>query len=383
MNNATGTAHHRIVVVGGYGAFGARAVERLAREPDLDIVVAGRSMIRAEQAVAAGRATSRATLSAHMIDAVTPDVEALRQLSPRVVINASGPFQTQSFALAHAAIEVGAHYIDLADAAAFVATFAQDKALHAAAVARGVLVVSGASTVPAISSAVVDHYVRDFSRLEAIHHGVSPGNSFDPGPATTASVLSAVGRPYLMWRDAGWHTVHGWQGWSSHRFPSFGSRPMGYCNVPDLTLFPNRYTDVRTVDFKAGVEVSLFHFGLWALSWGSRWGLIRRPEMLTGGLLAAKRYMGFLGSDIGGMFVELSGVDHTQRAKRVSWHLEARRGHGPYIPTTPAVILARKFVRDTIGQTGPQSGAFACMGFVTLAEIETELADLAITMSGT
>ena len=114
------TARPRILIVGGYGAFGSRAAERLAREADLDIIVAGRSLVRAQAAIAALAPTSKAALSAAAIDAMAPDLASLRPLAPTIVINASGPFQTQDYRLARAAIDVGAHYIDLADASNFV-----------------------------------------------------------------------------------------------------------------------------------------------------------------------------------------------------------------------------------------------------------------------
>jgi saccharopine dehydrogenase-like NADP-dependent oxidoreductase len=366
----------RILIVGGYGAFGARAAERLAREPGFEIIVAGRSLARAQAAARELQRTSPAAISAFAVDATAVDTATLAALAPSIVINASGPFQRQDYSLARAAIENGAHYIDLADASDFVTGFAADKALDAAALTKGVLAVSGASTVPAISGAVLDRLAPDFARVGSIHHGVSPGNSFDPGPATTASILSAIGKPFLMKRDGTWHTAHGWQGLSRHHFPEFGNRWMGYCNVPDLTLFADRYPSLQTIDFKAGVEVTLFHVGMWLLSWPSRWGLIASPERLTAPLLAVKRALRFLGSDAGGMFVVVGGVDHGGAAKSIAWHLIARRGHGPYIPTTPAVILARKLARgETI-----ERGARACLGLITLAEIERELSDLDISM---
>jgi saccharopine dehydrogenase-like NADP-dependent oxidoreductase len=369
------TAKPRILIVGGYGAFGTRAAERLAREPDLDVIVAGRSLVRAQETAAMLAQTAKTTVTAMAFDAVAPDMAALAGLAPAVIINASGPFQTQQFALAHAAIRVGAHYIDLADAADFVLDFARDKGLDVLARERGVLVTSGASTVPAISGAVLDHFAKRFATLQTMRHGVTPGNSFDPGPATTASILSAIGKPFQMLREGNQVTVHGWQGLSRHRFPQFGNRWMGYCNVPDLKLFPQRYPDLRTVDFRAGVEVPLFHLGIWVLSWPSRWGILPRPEILVKPLLVAKRLFSFLGTDEGGMFVVLDGVDGTGARKQIGWHLVASKGHGPYIPTTPAVILARKLARGEIAV----SGACACVGLVTLAEIEWELADLAIT----
>jgi saccharopine dehydrogenase-like NADP-dependent oxidoreductase len=366
----------RVLIVGGYGAFGARAAERLARDPDLEITVAGRSRDKALAAVADLKPRAAATLGVAVVDATAPDPAALANLAPAVVINASGPFQSQDFSLARAAIEVGAHYIDLADATDYVRAFASDQDLDARARAKGVLVVSGASTVPAISGAVLDRYAPDFAVLDTMRHGVSPGNSFDPGPATTASILSAIGKPFAMKRDGAWITVHGWQSLSRHRFPEFGKRWMGCCNVPDLHLFAARYPQLRTIDFRAGVEVSLFHFGIWALSWPSRWGLLRRPELLTKPLLRAKRMFSFLGSDIGGMFVVLEGRDASGQPKTVAWHIIAKQGHGPYIPTTPAIILTRKL----IGGTTLERGAQACIGLVTHAEIEAELADLDIWM---
>lgn len=364
----------RILIVGGYGAFGQRAAERLAREADIEIIVAGRTPERARRAVAVLSPAAAAELSIAMVDATTPDRATLRSLAPSIIINASGPFQAQDFSLARAAIAIGAHYIDLADAADFVIGFAGDRELDAAAHARGVLVTSGASTVPAISGAVLDHFARAFAPLSQVHYGISPGNSFDPGPATTASIMGALGKAFETRRAGRWVTVHGWQGLSRHRFPTLGRRWMGYCNVPDLKLFAERYPSLQTIEFKAGVEVSAFHLGLWTLSWPSRWGLLRKPERLAAPLLAAKRGLKFLGSDAGGMFMQLGGTGTDGRRKEVLWQLEALSGCGPYIPATPAVVLAKKLVRGEVAARG----ACACLGLLTLAEIERELAGLDI-----
>ena len=80
------------------------------------------------------------------------------------------------------------------------------------------------------------------------------------------------------------------------------------------------------------MEVGAFHLGLWSLSWLARSGLLRRPERLARPLLAAKRALKFLGSDVGGMMVSLEGQDADGRDTRIDWRLIARRGHGPYIP---------------------------------------------------
>ncbi len=360
----------RVVVIGGYGSFGRRAVERLARNPDLGIVVAGRRLAEAERTAHDFLAMGKAQVSAAMLDSSSTTAADLRYLNASVVINASGPFQTQDYTLARACIGAGCHYVDLADAPSFVTGIS---ALDADAKAAGVLVVSGASSVPGLSSAVVASYAEAFDEFQSIDIGICPGNRFDPGAATTASVLSGLGRSIATRINGSDATVYGWQGLSRHRFGSLGSRWLGHVDVPDLMLFPQTYPTLKTIRFRAGVEVTAFHFGLYALSWVVRSGLLRRPESLAPLLLAAKRKLSFLGSDNGGIFVRMAGRSTTGAPKTIEWSLVARKAHGPYVPVTGAVILAQKLIEGT----EHRRGAMPCFGLFTLYEFAGATEDLA------
>lgn len=361
----------RVLIVGGYGVFGSRVAERLARVAGIEVVIAGRDASRAGAFAASLRDGAQAAVQHAVLDATACNAASLTGLAPAIVVNASGPFQGQDHSLARAAIGAKVHYVDLADARAFVGGIA---ALDAAAKAAGVLVVSGASTVPAVSSAVVDAFAGRFSKLREVVYGISPGNSFDPGAATTASILSYVGKPFLMpWKGAP-RVVHGWQGLHTHRFPEFGRRWMGHCDIPDLDLFPGRYPGLGSVRFSAGVEVGLFHLGMWGLSWLVRAGLIARPERLARPLLAAKRRLAWLGSDQGGMFMTLDGLGPDGAARRIEWHLIAMSGHGPYIPASPAVVLVKKLLAGGLHVRG----AMPCQGLLTLEEFLAEVGDLDI-----
>ena len=361
---------HSVLIAGGYGAFGARAADRLLRKPDIDLVIAGRDIARANAAVAAllGTHPSR-TIAAAQCDAATATAADLAKIGCGIVLNASGPFQKTPPALARACIGAGCHYVDLADDRAFVTGIGT---LDAAAKANNVVVVSGASTVPAISAAVIDQFRSQFSRLDAITYGVSPGNSFDPGLATVRSVLSYIGKPFPMRRDGRNATVHGWQDLHHQRFGTLGNRWLSACDIPDLALFPARYPEIETLRFGAGVEVGVFHLSLWALSWFVRAGLLPRPERLAKPLLRLKRGLRRLGSDAGGMAMTLDGVDLDGKPKQVNWSLIARSGHGPMIPPTPAVIVIGKLLDGTLKVRGAQP----CLDLVTLPEIQSELADL-------
>jgi hypothetical protein len=224
----------------------------------------------------------------------------------------------------------------------------------------------------------LDAYAGQVGRLDAVETVIAPANSFDPGLGTTRSILGNLGKPLGMplgtpGKAAGGR-FHGWQGMRRRSLPGLGARWMSLCEVPDLDLLPARHPGLADVKVYAALEVGAFHLGLWALSWLVRAGFIRNPERLAAPLLGLKRRLGFLGSDRGGMAVALSGCDADGRPRRPTWHLIAAGGHGPYIPATPSVLLAKRLLSGTL----TIRGAMPCVGLFTLEEFLAEIADLDI-----
>lgn len=364
----------RVAVLGGYGTFGARVCERLASQPGLELIVAGRSRERGESF--ARRLSERTGVAATVavLDAESISVAELAALQAEVLINASGPFQRQDYAVARAAIGAGTHYVDLADARGFVTGIG---ALDSDARRAGVLVASGASTVPALSAAVVDELAPQLAALTSVEIVISPGGSFDPGLATAQSILGGLGRRFPAGPDGAAGVAHGWQHLRRRRVPGLGPRWLGACDTPDRALFAQRYPGLGRVDVFAALEVGAMHLGLWGLSWLVRAGLVRDAARLAPPLLRARRALKLLGSDVGGMSVVLEGRDRQGSPKRVQWSLVARSGHGPYIPAAPSVILARRLMAGTL----PIRGARPCVGLIALAEFMAEIADLDIAAS--
>jgi saccharopine dehydrogenase-like NADP-dependent oxidoreductase len=370
-------ARFTVLVLGGTGVFGSRISRRLAADRAIRVLVAGRSAATAERMAAelrsempAAEAAGLAVTAPHGLGA------ALAGNGVDLVVNCVGPFQGQGYEVPEACIRHRVHYIDIADGRDFVCNFPR---LDAAARAAGVLAVSGASSVPGLSSAAVAALARDFTRLDRLAIGIAPGNRQPRGLATTASILGYVGRPVRVWRDGRWTTLHGWQDLERRGLatPSLGRlspRWFALCDVPDLALFPEAYPELRSVSFHAGLELGLLQLGLWLLSWPVRWQLIGGLEPLAAPLTRMARWLAPLGSDRGGMFVELAGVGPDGNRVERSWVLMAGSGHGPWIPTLPAVILARQLARGAIGRRG----AMPCLGLVTLEAIEAECADLDI-----
>lgn len=72
-----------------------------------------------------------------------------------MVINTCGPFQTANYKIVEDCIDAGVNYIDLADGRQFVKNMSQ---FNAKALEKNVTVITGASSVPGLSSAVIEKY---------------------------------------------------------------------------------------------------------------------------------------------------------------------------------------------------------------------------------
>lgn len=348
-----------VIVLGGYGNFGRRICTALAGDTDIRVVVAGRDPVQA--AALAQQLGPHAT--ALTLDCRAPGfAEALRASGARVLIHAAGPFQHQDYRVAEACIAASCHYLDLADGRDYVCGIG---ALHERAEACGLLVVSGASSVPALSAAVVDRYRPQFAQLESIRHAISSG-AVPPGLATMRAVMGYVGKPFRRWRDGRWQTVHGWQDLHTHRFPPpVGRRWLASCDVPDLELFPQRYAGVREVCFHAGVGYASTTIATWALSWLVRLRLLTSLVPLSRPLHALATWIAPWGSKHSAMHVQLRGQGHDGRPLQQNWTLLAGSDHGPRIPCLPAIALARKLLRGELAQRG----AMPCLGLLQLEEI--------------
>jgi len=358
----------RVLLIGAGGVFGARIAGELAHDPRFALTLAGRHP--------AGLQRLRERLGDPSIGVATLDVAttdlaaAMAPRQPQLVIHAAGPFQRQDYRVAEACLACGSDYVDLADGRDFVAGIGR---LDARAKAAGRLLVGGASTLPALSSAVVDALLPRFAALESIEHAISPGNRTPRGDATVAAILGYCGRPVRLWRDGRWQHGHGWMSTRRQRFP-FGPRWVGLCDVPDLELFPVRYRGVRQVVFRAGLELKCLHFGTLVTAWLVRLGVVRDLARYAPRLRRLSEWFIDAGSDIGGMVVELRGRDRQDQPLGLRWSLAAAAGDGPQIPATPAVVLARKLADGAL----PVRGAMPCVGLFTLDEALSALAGFAV-----
>lgn len=350
---------HTVLVLGGYGFFGHRICASLAGDPSIRLLVGGRHRDRALDTV---HRLGLRTEQALPIDANHSDFgHLLEESGTEILIHTAGPFQQQDYRVARAAIEAGCHYIDLADGRQFVAGIA---VLDDAARKRDVCVISGASSVPALSSAVVDHYQPQFARLESIELAITSG-ARAPGLATVQGIFGYAGHPFHHWSKGEWATAHGWLGLRRHRFPPpLGRRWLCRCDIPDLTLFPNRYPDVTTVSFEAGFASDLGHLVVWTLARLVKTRVLPSATPFAAPLNRLSRWIEPLVSDKGGMFVRLKGLAHDGKPLRITWNLIVQNNDGPYVPCGAALALTHKLCSNV----RLPSGAMACMGLLSVEE---------------
>ena len=358
----------RVVVIGGYGNFGARVCRALAASPAMEVVAASRNPDAGR-----GGLLDLNLQHARLDHSACDFPRALARLAPGLVIHCAGPFQSQDYRVALGAMAAGAHYLDLADGRQFVARFSHH--VHSAARAAQRVAISGASSVPALSSAVIDSLIGRLAQIEEIQIAIAPGQRAPRGEATVAAVLGYAGRRF-KWRSGGaWRDAWGWQELKRLRFYGLGGRWAAACDVPDLELFPKRYPGVRTMEFRASLEVGAQQFALWLAALLRRRGMALPIERWAKPLARIASWMDAFGGDLGGMLVNVTGRRPDGSRARIEWHLTADAQHGPEIPCMAAILLARKLAQGGVAQPG----AYSCMGFLALPEFETEFARWRIT----
>ncbi len=360
----------RILIIGGYGNFGSFIATALAVDSALTVIIAGRAADKA-QALAQTLNTEWAA-----IDINNNFEQRLAQLKPDIVIHTSGPFQNQSYQVAEACIARGCHYVDLADARAFVTGIT---ALHGAAQAAGILVVSGASSVPCLTAAIIDVYRHKFQKLQRVDYAITTAQRTNRGLATTRAVLGYAGKPFTTLIKGQLKKIYGWQHLHFHKFKGLGWKPLGNCDVPDLALFPQRYPQLQTIRFYAGLELPFEHLGLWLLTWLVRCKLIPSLDKAAPLLLKLSRLFDMFGSDRSGFYMTLSGTNDQGQPKSITFDLVATGGFGPYIPCMPSILLAKKLARGDIITRGAQPG----FDVINLDEYLAALQDYEISWSVT
>lgn len=357
----------RVLILGGYGGFGARLSRRLASD-GFEVLVGGRDANKAG-AFAASLPRARGVVADR-----NGDVAALlRTWRPAALIDAAGPFQGSGYHVAEACIGAGVDYLDLADARDLVTGIGQ---LDASARAAGVRIISGASSVPALSGAVLRHLCNGLDGVDMVEIAISASNRATAGPSVASAILSYAGKPLRLWRGRRWQRIFGWSEKRRMRFAVDGvrsiNRLVALADVPDHDLVPGNLRGKPAMTFYAGPEFAFQLRAIAALGWLVRLGWLRSLSSLARWLLPLQRLTNWAGSDRSAMRVEAKGrKGEVQRVVR--WTLIAENGDGPEIPVLAAQLLMRRLADDALSP-----GACNASRLLSLKEFEPLFDQLAI-----
>jgi hypothetical protein len=355
----------KILILGGYGVFGGRLAELLADCADLDLLLAGRDRQRAEAYCAAYKGEARVLpLQLDRRDIV----DALAAHRPDLVVDASGPFQdygADAYRVIEACIAAKVDYLDFADGADFV--FGVDR-FDAAAKAVGVFVLSGVSSFPALTAAVLREMARTME-IRSVEGGIAPSPYAGIGLNVMRAVVGYAGSPVKLRR--GGKDAHGTGLAESLRYTVAvpGRLPLrnihfSLVDVPDLQVLPREYPGIDDIWMGAGPVPEILHRILNLLAKAR--AALRLPslEPLSPLFYWVLNRMKF-GEHRGGMFLRVRGVADGQEVER-SWHLLAEGDDGPYIPSMAIEAIVRKLRSGT----RPEPGARSSTGALDLDDFE-------------
>ena len=358
----------KILILGGYGTFGGRLAQLLAGEAGLSLLIAGRSAAKAE--VFCRKLQGAAAAQALSFDRDGDVGAQLAAIRPDLVVDASGPFQsygTDPYRMVKACIAAASNYMDLADSPDFVLGIAR---FDAEARAAGVHVLSGVSSFPVLTAAVVRRLVQDMVCVDRIRAGIAPSPYAGVGLNVIRAIAGYAGKPVSLRRQG--KPSHGNALTETMRYTIAppGRLPLrnirfSLVDVPDLRLLPALWPELDSIWIGAGPVPEILHRMLNGLAWLVR---LRLLPSLSPFARLFHFVIGKLsrGEHRGGMFVEVRGSGGEGRDIERSWHLLAEGDDGPFIPSMAVEAVVRRALAGAV----PAPGARAAVKELELEHYE-------------
>ena len=333
----------KILILGGYGIFGGRLARLVSGDDRLHLFIAGRSL---EKAKAFCESLPPGAHRSPVVFDRDGDVDKqLEEIKPDLVIDGTGPFQIYKgdpYAVVKSCIANQINYMDFADGSGFVKGVSQfDKQ----AKDKNIFILSGVSSFPVLSAAVVRKLSVGVKKINSIRAGIAPSPYAIVGLNVIRAITAYAGKP--IQRRKGGKIIY------SHALTEttrYTVKPPGYIpvkntvfslvDVPDLQVLPEIWTDLDEIWIGAGPTPEILHRMLIGLSWLVKLKII--PSLLPFASLFhfVINHLRW-GEHRGGMFVEIQGLSEDDENITRSWHMLAEGDSGPFIPSMglEAIIL--------------------------------------------
>jgi hypothetical protein len=348
----------KILIIGGYGTFGGRLAQLLADDERLTLLIAGRSKQKAE--AFCKQLTSKANKVPLIFDRDGDVGSQIKEIAPTLVVDATGPFQIYGedpYRVIKACIANGVDYVDLADGTDFVKNISQ---FNEEAKAGNIFILSGVSSLPVLSAAVIRRLSRDSLKIHSIKAGIAPSPYAGVGLNVIRAISSYAGKRLQLVRNKQTTSAYALTETMRYTICQPGRLPLhnnlfSLVDVPDLKVLPDLWPGLDSIWMGAGPVPEILHRMLIGLSWLVRIRLL--PSLLPFASLF-HFVMNILrwGDHRGGMFVLIDGTDRDGKKIERSWHLVAEGNDGPFIPSMGVTALVKHLLTGKKPASGARPG---------------------------
>ncbi len=262
---------------------------------------------------------------------------------------------------------MGVDYMDFADGSDFVKGIGQ---FDEAAKAKGIFVLSGVSSFPVLTAAVVRRLSGDLVKVNAITAGIAPSPFAGVGENVIRAIAAYAGQPVKLVRNG-----HAASGFALTEIKRYTIAPPGrlpldnlrfsLVDVPDLQVLPELWPGLDGIWMGAAPVPEILHRMLNGLAWLVRWRMLPSLSPFASVFFYAVNTLRW-GEHRGGMFVQVEGLTSAGASIVRSWHLLAEGNDGPFIPC----MALEAVVKRSLDRHAPAAGARPASGDLELADYE-------------
>ena len=328
----------RIILFGGAGDMGSRAVEDLAIASGVDqVTIADRNVVAADKLAATLRGRG-AKVDVKAVDAGDHDslVDAMRGYD--VAASALGPFYRFEARLVRAAIEAGVDYASICDdwsaAQSVLAEF------DGPARAGGRIIITGLGTSPGLSNVCIRYLAEQMDRTRRVDVNVFQPLNSGGGEAVLRHMLYIISGEVAVWREGRQAMAPACGEERMVEFPRFGRIKVWNMGHAEPVTVPRFIPGVEECSFFMG-----FGLGASLLIWPAQQGLFRSESRIdwTARLLAPLEHLtGGQQPAPGALRVDVWGEKDGERGHRMACGVGQMREATALCLSAGVQMLARK-----------------------------------------
>ncbi len=299
----------KIVVLGGAGEIGSRAVEDLAGSEGVsDVTIADRNVTRARE-IADAIESPRAQIHVTAVDANVKDSLVAVMRGHDVAASALGPFHRYETKLVSAALEAEVDYVSLCDEPEPTQKVFDKFSREAAEQGRVVLIGLGQS--PGITNIAFEFLAEGMEKVEradiCCYQPLNAG-----GRAVLQHLLHIINGKMSTWRRGKRQRIPCLSEEKYVDLPTVGSVPVWNTGHSEPVTLPRTRTSIRDVNFMLG-----FGTGGHVLVHLARWGVFNSPSRIDAAVAVITRVESWLGaSPASGAFrIDVEGIKDGKPAR--------------------------------------------------------------------